>query len=71
MDFKYDHRPMCLFCTRAKKIPYSEDLLCSKYGAVSKKHSCRKFRYNLIARQVRRKKEVDTSKYTAEDFSLD
>lgn len=71
MDFKYDHRPMCLFCTRAKKIPYSEDLLCEKYGAVSPEHSCRKFHYNLIAREARRKKDLNTSKYTAEDFSLD
>lgn len=71
MEFKFDHKPMCLFCIRAKKIPYAEEMLCSKFGAVPKEHSCKKFKYNLMAREVRRKKDIDTSKFSAEDFSLD
>lgn len=71
LKFQYDHKPMCLFCRHAQKLPYSEDLLCKKHGAVSPEHSCKKFSYNLIARKARRKKEIDTSKYTAEDFSLE
>lgn len=71
MEFKFDHKPMCRFCTRAKPIPYFGDMLCEKYGVVSEDHVCKKFRYNLLAREVRRKKEVDTTKFSAEDFSLD
>lgn len=71
MEFKYDHKPMCLFCVRAKKLPYTEDMLCAKRGVVSREHTCRKFSYNLLAREARRKKEINTEKFTAEDFSLD
>ena len=71
MEYQFDHRPMCKYCTNAKPIPYTEDMLCKRCGAVPETHVCKKFKYNLLARDVRRKKGLDVTKFSAEDFSLD
>ncbi len=71
MDYQFEHKPMCKFCIHAKRIADTEDMLCQKRGTVSQTHACKKFQYNLLAREVRRKKVLDTTKFSAEDFSLD
>ena len=71
LEFKFDHDPMCLFCRHAKQLAGTEELLCMKCGPVSPEFHCKEFEYNLLARKVRRKKEINTSKYRAEDFKID
>lgn len=70
MKFKFDHDPMCLFCEHAHKISESQELLCDFRGPVLEDYKCRKFKYNIFARNPRRKNTLDTSKYKKEDFEF-
>ena len=70
LKFKTDHDPMCLFCKHGKEIPLTDDMTCSKKGIVHKESKCGKYEYDLLKRRPRRRLEMDTSKYSAEDFII-
>lgn len=70
MEFRSDQTPMCRFCTKAKPIAGTEDVICSVYGVVSADYCCKKYEYNLLTRTPRRRRELDTSKFTADDFRI-
>ncbi len=70
MKFRSDQTPMCRFCTRGKPIPGTEDAICTLYGVVSADYCCKKYEYDLLKREPRRKRELDTGKFSPEDFMI-
>lgn len=70
MKFKSDQTPMCLFCTKGKPLPGTEDVLCTLRGIVSQDYCCKKYEYNILTRKPRRKRELNTDKFSPEDFEI-
>lgn len=65
-----DIEPKCALCQMGEPIPDTLDVLCKKYGVVPYDHSCKKFKYDIFKKKVRRRAPVDAG-YSAEDFSID
>lgn len=61
----------CETCAFAIVMEYSGDCLCSKFGAVSPEHKCKKYKINRFLRKPKKKREIDMSRYSAEDFSIE
>lgn len=59
----------CAYCARGTKIG-DEQVLCTKYGAVSIYYACRKFQYDACKRIPSKVKALDFRKYDREDYSL-
>lgn len=70
MNFKFDHDPICLYCEHAHSLAGTEMVMCDKKGAVAENHTCRKFKYNILARNPRRRDNINTSKFSKEDFEF-
>lgn len=70
MKFKFDHKPICFYCIYAHKIAGIDMVMCDKSGAVPEDHSCKKFKYNIFARNPRRKEDLNTTKFSKEDFDF-
>lgn len=70
MDFKFDHKPICLFCEHGHELFETGMVMCDKNGAVSEDYTCSKFKYNLLARNPKRQKKLNVSKFSKEDFEF-
>lgn len=70
MKFKYDHDPICLYCVFAHKTDEKNVLMCDKRGKVLENHRCRKFKYDLLKRNPRRKETNIFGKFSKEDFEI-
>lgn len=58
-----------MYCIYAKSSDSDENVICKKRGEVSKTYSCKKFKYNLLARNPKRL-TLNTHKYKKEDFEF-
>lgn len=65
-----DIEKKCALCQKGKPIPDTLDVLCEKYGVVPYNYVCKKYKYDVFKRKVKRRKEID-AEYSAEDFSID
>lgn len=63
----------CRQCVFAKKaIGVVDYMHCDVYGGYYKtSYCCEKFKYDILKKNVRRKKSIPPNKFTASDFSLD
>ncbi len=61
----------CETCAFAVFLEYSKDCLCSKFGAVSPEYKCKKYRVNRFLRRPPKKRELNMSKFSPEDFSIE
>ncbi len=61
----------CETCAFATRLEYGKDYLCSKFGPVSPEHLCKKYKINRFLRKPPKKRELDMSRYNAEDFSIE
>ena len=68
--FKDVESPKCYFCEHGKRIPNTSDVICSKKGIVSEEYVCKKYSYDIFKREVKRKANLNTSKFSKEDFEL-
>lgn len=68
--FKDVESPKCYFCEHGKRIPNTSDVICSKKGIVSEEYVCKKYSYDIFKREVKRKANLNTSKFSREDFEL-
>lgn len=59
----------CTYCAYGVQID-ARQVLCAKKGILQNPDSCRRFRYDPLKRIPPRKKSLDFSKYSNEDFSL-
>lgn len=60
----------CHYCSRSATLDLENSVLCSKYGIISCKEKCRKFKYDPYKRIPLKPKAIDFSKYKEEDFTL-
>ena len=63
---------MCGFCIFAGKIPNDDDnITCTKKKKVFEfTNTCKKFKFDILKKDVRRAKVPDFSKFSAENFQL-
>ena len=61
----------CETCAFAIKLDYFDDCLCSKYGAVDPDYLCKKYKINRFLKRPPKKRELNISRYSAEDFSIE
>lgn len=69
MLFRKMIKRSCVYCAHGTRIG-DEQILCSKYGAVSVYYACRKFKYDACKRIPPKAKALDFRKYDKEDYSL-
>lgn len=61
----------CETCAFAISLSYSGDCLCSKFGAVEPEYICKHYKINRFLRRPPKKRELNMSRYSAEDFSIE
>ena len=62
---------MCGYCIFAGRIPDDERVTCSKKKKITEfSDTCKKFRFDIQKKNVRRAKVPDFSKFSAENFQL-
>lgn len=65
-----DIEKKCALCQYGEPVAGTRDVVCEKYGIVAYNHVCKKFKYDIFKKKIRRKKGPEHS-YTAQDFSID
>ena len=61
----------CGYCIYAGRIPNDDRLTCLKRSGIFEfTHTCKKFKFDILKKNVRRKKIPDFSKFSAENFQL-
>ena len=61
---------ICRFCAFAKRFSATEDIFCEKKKEFySEGHTCRKFKYDILKKELRRGKRVVAS-HSPEDFEI-
>ncbi len=65
---KKEISPSCSYCAYGKCAPDGETVLCKKKGIVEKDSACKKFTYDVLKRQPKRPKKLET--FNPDDFSL-
>ena len=69
MLFRKDIEPCCLYCARGAMMSDTE-VICRKRGVVSAAGSCSAFKYDPLKREPPHPSNLDTGKFSAEDFKL-
>lgn len=72
MIYSEDINKVCALCVNAEPIPENEDeMYCKLYkkNTAITKNDCKKFKYDIFKKVVRRKRRFKTS-FSAEDFTL-
>ncbi len=65
-----DIAPKCATCQRGRVVAHTTDVVCELYGVVAYDYSCKKYRYDVFTKKLRRKKANEKS-FDPSDFSLD
>ncbi|MBC7765157.1 MAG: hypothetical protein H7Y41_01640 [Hyphomonadaceae bacterium] len=66
-----ENPPQCALCKFAKPITLTDEFLCQFSGVVKSQHNCKKYAYNLLLHEAKRKRQVDVDSFTPDDFSID
>ena len=66
-----DVSAICATCQNAKALETENEYLCKKRGVVDRDFTCRKYKLNLMLKRPPKKRILDTSRYKAEDFSIE
>ncbi len=61
----------CETCAFAVLLKYSGDCLCSKFGIVSPEYKCKKYKINRFLKRPPKKRELNFSRYSNDDFSIE
>jgi len=64
---------ICRYCQWAKNaVGVADYMQCSVHGGYFRlSHTCENFKYDILKKSVRRKKDISNHGFTAADFSLD
>lgn len=68
--YSNDVEEKCALCQKGEPIPGTLDVLCEKYGVVAYNHVCKKFKYDIFKKKVKRRPSINQG-YCADDFSID
>ena len=69
MYFRKNIEPKCSYCQFATNL-FDDDTFCAKYGVVKCTDHCNFFRYDPLKRTPAKPVQIDTSKFSDQDFSL-
>jgi len=64
------YRKKCALCNFGKDVETLGGVMCKYKGLVSPEHSCRKFQFDYLRLNPKRRKAPDFEGFTPEDFSL-
>ena len=62
---------ICATCKFATHLQSADEYMCLKKGPVSRDNTCKHYEYNRLLKRPPKKRSIDTSRYTADDFSID
>lgn len=63
---------ICATCKFARPLETKNgEYLCSKNGVVEQRFCCRSYKINMLLKRPPKKREINTSRYKAEDFSIE
>lgn len=65
-----DIEKKCALCQFGQPIPDTLEVLCKKYGVVEYNYVCKKYKYDIFKKKVKRKRDADMG-FGEEDFSID
>lgn len=66
-----DDRPeSCEICVYSRSLSGLKELSCSKRGIVSPDYVCKKFSLNIMAKTARRRRSLNTTHFSPEDFEI-
>lgn len=60
----------CATCQFGTPLEGTMDVMCIKYGVMPYNYICKKYKYDIFKKKIKRKKSLDTN-FTPEDFSID
>lgn len=61
----------CAFCEHANVLASKEQVICNKRkNLYASNHTCRKFRFDILKKDVRRQKMPDFERFSKEQFEL-
>jgi len=61
----------CATCKFGQQLNAVDDVICSKYGLVSGTHICKHYDYNRLLKRPPKKRTIQNSKFSDDDFSID
>ena len=67
--FRKDMEPRCAYCAMGNMIN-DREVVCPRKGVVAMEYHCRRFQYDPFKRVPPRPVKLETSRLTAEDFSI-
>jgi hypothetical protein len=70
MDYS-EFQHSCRFCKNGTYIKISREVFCKHSGVVRQKHICKKYEFDPFKVKIKRKRVMDVSKFSAEDFSIE
>ena len=68
--YSTDIEPKCALCQKGEVIPGTREVLCDKYGVVPYDYVCKKYKYDIFKKKVRRKNDLNDI-YSEEDFLIE
>ncbi len=70
MVYSQDIERKCALCQFGEPIPDTLEVLCKKYGVVEYNYVCKKYKYDIFKKKVKRKRDIGIE-YNEEDFFID
>lgn len=61
----------CATCKWASPFTTVEYAICSKKRLVKADHVCKKYEYNRLLKQPKKKRNIVENRFNADDFSID
>lgn len=65
-----EQSPCCRVCVYSRQLSGLNELSCEKKGIVTADYLCKKFSLDIMAKTSRRKRFLDKSKISPDDFSI-
>lgn len=62
--------PYCANCAHGRPVPTTDKVLCPHEGVVSSGYLCKKYTYNLLLKEAKRRRDLPTEDYSEEDFIM-
>lgn len=70
MIYSDENERKCALCQFGELIPETLEVLCKKYGVVDYDYVCKKYKYDIFKKKVKRKRDIGEG-YSEEDFSIE
>jgi len=60
----------CKYCVHGVNVPLSREVLCKHMGVIPSKSICKKYSFDPFKLKVKRIRQLDTSKFSKDDFEI-